>query len=88
MINRNICRGENAYLLPFLEYLLIRSILKMVKNKHAWNYLIFIENNIISYRLSFFYKQPIYKQLALEYQIAKQLSGLNPLSLRTNKNYS
>lgn len=37
----------------------------MVKNKHAWNYLLFNENNIISYRLSFFYKQPICKQLAL-----------------------
>ena len=29
----------------------------------------------------------VYKQLALEWQIAKQLSGLNPLSLRNNKNY-
>ena len=28
--------------------------------------------------LCFFYKQPVYKQLALEWQIAKQLSGLNP----------
>ena len=27
----------------------------------------------------FFYKQPVYKQLALGWQIAKQLSGLNPL---------
>ena len=33
-----------------------------------------------------FYKQPIYKQLALGCQIAKQLSGLNPLSLSNNKN--
>ena len=33
----------------------------------------------------FFYKQPLYKQLALEQQIAKQLSGLNPLSLSNNK---
>ena len=35
-----------------------------------------------------FYKQPVYKQLALAWQIAKQLSGLNPLSLSNNKNYS
>ena len=34
-----------------------------------------------------FYKQPIYKQLALAWQIAKQLSGLNPLSLSNKKNY-
>ena len=27
---------------------------------------------------SFFYKQPVYKQLALAWQIAKQLSGLQP----------
>ena len=35
-----------------------------------------------------FYKQPVYKQLALARQIAKQLSGFNPLSLSNNKNYS
>ena len=35
-----------------------------------------------------FYKQPVDKQLALAWQIAKQLSGLNPLSLSNNKNYS
>ena len=35
-----------------------------------------------------FYKQPVYKRLALTWQIAKQLSGLNPLSLSNNKNYS
>ena len=33
-----------------------------------------------------FYNQPIYKQLALGCQIAKQLSGLKPLSLSNNKN--
>ena len=31
-------------------------------------------------------KQPVYKQLALEWQTAKQLSGLNSLSLSNNKN--
>ena len=37
--------------------------------------------------LIFFYKQPIYKQLTLVWQIAKQLSGFNPLSPSNNKNY-
>ena len=35
-----------------------------------------------------FYKQPVDKQLALAWQIAKQLSGLNSLSLSNNKIYS
>ena len=34
--------------------------------------------------LSFFYKQPVYKQLALGWQIAKQRSGQSPLSRRNN----
>ena len=37
--------------------------------------------------LSFFYKQPVYKQLALGWQITKQLSGLNPILLSNNQNY-
>ena len=37
--------------------------------------------------LILFYKQPVFKQLALGWQIAKQLSGLNPFSLSNNKNY-
>ena len=37
--------------------------------------------------LSFLNKQPVYKQLALGWQIAKQLSGLNSLSLSNRKNY-
>ena len=37
--------------------------------------------------LSFFYKQPVYKQLAHTWQIAKQLSGPNPPSLNNNKDY-
>ena len=32
-------------------------------------------------------KRQVYKQLALGWQIAKQLSGLNPLSISNNKNY-
>ena len=31
-----------------------------------------------------FYKEPVYKQLAIQWQIAKQLSGLN---LKYNNNY-
>ena len=34
-----------------------------------------------------FYKQPVYKQLAVGWQTAKQLSGLNPHSLSNNKKY-
>ena len=34
-----------------------------------------------------FYKQPVHKQLALEWQIAKQLLELNALSLSNNENY-
>ena len=33
-----------------------------------------------------FYKQSVYKQLALGWQIAKQLSELNRFSLTNNKN--
>ena len=33
-----------------------------------------------------FYKQTVYKQLALRWQIPEQLSGLNPRSLSKNKN--
>ena len=35
----------------------------------------------------FFYNQPVYKQLALGRQIAKQLSWFNPPSLSNNENY-
>ena len=34
------------------------------------------------------YKQPAHNQAALGWQIAKQLSGLNPLPLNKNKNYT
>ena len=36
---------------------------------------------------TFFYKQPVYRQLALGWETAKQLSGLSLLSLSNNKNY-
>ena len=45
------------------------------------------QNIIGDVLVNFFYKHPVYKQLALEWQIAKQLPGLNPLSLSNNKNY-
>ena len=35
-----------------------------------------------------FFKQLVFKQLVLGWQIAKKLSGLNPFSLSNNKNYS
>ena len=37
--------------------------------------------------LFFYNKQPGYKQLALEQQIAQQLSRLNPFSLSHDKKY-
>ena len=37
--------------------------------------------------LSIFYKQAVFKQLALGWQIAKPLSGLKSYSLSNNKNY-
>ena len=37
-------------------------------------------------KYTLFYKQPVCEQQALGWQIAKQLSGLNPLSLSNNKN--
>ena len=37
--------------------------------------------------LFFLYKQPGYKQLALEQEIAQKLSRLNPFSLSHNKKY-
>ena len=44
-------------------------------------------NKLNTVTLRFFYKQPVYNQLALGWKIAKQLSGLNPLSLSNCKNY-
>ena len=43
-------------------------------------------NNNIEIHL-FFYKQPVHKQLALGWPIAKQFSGPNSLSLSNNINY-
>ena len=41
----------------------------------------------IKLHLYFFYPQLVYRQLALEWKISKQLWGLNPLSLSIDKNY-
>ena len=45
----------------------------------------FLDIMVIS--IHFFYKQLVYKQLDLGWQIANQLSGLNSLSPSNNKNY-
>ena len=47
----------------------------------------FINKHLMWYvkKYIFFYKQSVYKQLALGWQIGKQLLGLNPFSL-SNKN--
>ena len=37
------------------------------------------------YQTFIFYKQRVYKQLVLRWQITKQLSGPNPLSISNNK---
>ena len=42
--------------------------------------------NVKKYICSF-YKQPVFKQLALGWQIPIQVLGLNPFSLSNNKNY-
>ena len=42
---------------------------------------------LVTQYTNFFYKQPVFKQLALQWQIAKQHSWLSPFSLSNNKNY-
>ena len=46
-----------------------------------------VGNWAVFVHLVFFYKQPVYKQVALKWQIAKQLSGLKPFSLSNNKTF-
>ena len=55
-------------------------------SKYSWKNQLVLENIQPNYTY-FFYKQPVYKQLVLQWQIAKQLSGLNLLSLSNNKSY-
>ena len=45
------------------------------------------ENRLLKNDTLIFIKQPFYNQLALGGQIAKKVSGLNTLSLSSNKNY-
>ena len=46
-----------------------------------------VNNDALLHLFFYIYKQTICKQQALGWQIAKQLLGLNPLSLSNNKNY-
>ena len=57
-----------------------RCILSDLKRNVLFSFL-----DIMVISIHFFYRQLVYKQLALGWQIAKQLSGLNPLSI--NKKY-
>ena len=61
--------------------------MKQINMKQIHEQIYFQITSFIYHTLSFFYKQPAYKQLALRWQFAKQLSGLNSLSLSNNKNY-
>ena len=47
----------------------------------------FIEILMVCLNSLIFYKHPLYKKLALGWQIAKKFSGLNPFSLSNNRNY-
>ena len=49
-------------------------------------YLLKQNTKLLSF-MHYTYKQPVYKQLVHERQIAKKISGINPLSLSNNKNY-
>ena len=47
----------------------------------------FLDRSKLQVTIIFLHKKPVYKELALRWQIAKQLSGLNPFLLSNNKNY-
>ena len=66
-------------LTPILKNIYQRLLLHCTRTAHCFL-------SILLYAL-FLYKQPVHKQLAFAWQIAKQLSGLKPLSLSNNKNY-
>ena len=68
------------------SYLHLQKIFTLKKSSTFANLLI-EKRGIDLLHLFFFYSQPVYKQLALAWRIAKQLSGLNPVSLSNNKNY-
>ena len=68
-------------------YVPIKNSLNVKQNLLTGNTLaIFSVKNSFFWNCTFFYKHPVYKQLALGWQIAKQLSGLKPISLNNNKN--
>ena len=69
-----------------LTYLNLKNIFSLKKSS-IFAYLLMEKPGIDLLHLVF-YKQPVDKQLALAWQIAKQLLGLNPLSLSNNKSYS
>ena len=77
------CLNEQSFVLTHLQ---LKNIFTIKKYPTFANLL--MEKPGIDLLHLVFYKQPVYKQLALAWQIAKQLSGLNPLSLSNNKNYS
>ena len=70
----------------FIILSLVISLL-LIDDVNYYMYLFSTVSNFFSKHLFFFYKQPVYEQLALGWKIAKQLSGINPLLLSNNKNY-
>ena len=82
ILHKNIL-NEQSFI---LTYSYLRKIFSLKKSSTFAN-LLMGKSDIDLVHLVF-YKQPVYEQLALAWPIAKQLSGLNPLSLSNNKNYS
>ena len=66
-----------------------RKIIKILIKNGVFSLFFRTENNFPTenFPTALFYKQPVYKQLPLVWQIDKQLSGLNPLSQSNGKNY-
>ena len=60
------------------SYLHLKKIFTLKKSSTFANLL--IEKPGVDFLHLFFYRQPVYKQLALAWKITKQLSGLNPVS--------
>ena len=75
--------NEQSFILTYLH---LKNIFSLKKSSTFANLLMEKPGIVLLHIV--FYKQPVYKQLALAWQIAKKLSGLNPLSLSNNKNYS
>ena len=79
--------GVNCICRPFKDSNDKLDILREILIIYSINYKKFVFFSVLAILLLAytFYKQPVYKQLALGSQIAKQLSWLNPLSLITIK---